>query len=198
MLRLLLSRCPRALVYDPLHIMSPGLILEGREQLELWVDRFGDESNFRVIYRPAVDESDLEGMRVESDVFCYVARQITRVDLFFDEIDSFCTAKEPPPELHALLNFGRRHNISIRGAVRRPQVKIPRDWITETTRFTIFRTCDPGDAVFLQRYTGISYEDILALQQFEYFEWIEGNVTKHKMRNPYAIDSTGDSRIVGG
>ncbi len=185
MLRKILAKTDRALVFDPLKVMYPGLILESRSGLESWLDCRMDNQRFRLIYRPQVDESDSEGMAAESDYLCWIGRNIGNLDLFFDEVDSFSDAKAAPPQLKALLNFGRRHNVSIRGAVRRPQVKIPRDWITEATRFTIFRTCDPGDAVFLQRYTGIEYERILDLRPFEYWEWVEGAISRHKMTNPY-------------
>lgn len=183
MLRNLLSQNQnqRALVFDPLKIMAPGLVIESRLGLERWFDANGLSQRFRVIYRPAIDEANFEGLLQESDFFCWVGRCLENVDLFFDEVDSFSSPDKTPPELHAVLNFGRRLNISVRGAVRRPQVKIPRDWITEATRFTIFRTCDPSDAIFLQRYTGIPNEEILKLERFEFFEWMEGDISRGKL-----------------
>jgi hypothetical protein len=138
-----------------------------------------------VIYRPRVDEADYDGMRGESEYFCHLGRVLEHVELFFDELDTFARSDDEPAELYALLNYGRKHYVSVRGTVRRPQVKVPRDWVTETTRFTIFQTLDPLDCSALERWTRIPAEEFPKLEKFQFWEWFEGQTAKNRLENPY-------------
>lgn len=185
MLREILNQASRALIFDPLGVLYPGIIFYDRMSLEKWLDCHGENTRFRAIYRPQIDESDFDGMRRESEYFCYIGRVLEHVEMFFDELDTFARSEDEPAELYALLNYGRKHYVSVRGTVRRPQVKVPRDWVTETTRFSIFQTVDPLDCGVLQRWTGIPADEFPKLQKFEYWEWNEGKTIKKRLKNPY-------------
>lgn len=187
LLRYLLSNSARALAFDPLHILYPGLIVD-HDQLEDFFDLRADNQRFRVIYRPQKDEADFQGMLEEAEFFCWIARNFADCDLYFDEIDAIYTAgmkRKEYPELYALLNFGRRHEIGLCGVVRRPQTKMPQDWLSAVHRLTIFNIQHLPDLYMLRSKTGIPTEDMMALEQFEYLEWDEGPITRHKMENPY-------------
>jgi hypothetical protein len=186
MLRSLLRDSSRALAFDPLAVMSrEGLVIRRSPDLIRWLDRHAQSPRFRVIYQPQVEESDFEAIAAEVNLFCFLGRKLENIDLFFDEIDSFSNSESMPDELRALIDYGRKHNVSQFGSVRRPRVKIPKDWVAATTRFIIFRTCDQNDAGFLSGFTGIDKEEIMNLAPFEYFSWLEGDVKKAIMANPY-------------
>src|SRR3974377_214798 len=74
LLRRLLAHSCRALVFDPLGVMAPGLVVTNRRQMEEWIDAELFRRQFRLIYRPKIDEADGAGMKAEADWFCFVAR----------------------------------------------------------------------------------------------------------------------------
>ena len=159
LLRTLLKTAHRALSFDPLGVMYPGILIKTRGELENWLDLCGDNSRYRLVYRPQVDPADYEAMKLEADYLCWIGRSVKNVSLFFDELDSFARTDDASPELTYLLNFGRVDEVSIYGSVRRPQVKVPRDWITEATVVYVFQTTDSLDCGFLERKTGIPAGD---------------------------------------
>jgi hypothetical protein len=169
--------------------MYPGLILDCWEGVEKFIDECGDNPAFRMIYRPPVDEADTEGMQIESEKFCYAARMLENCELFFDEVDSFYHAADKPPQLLALLNYGRNHQVTMRGVVRRPQVKMPTDWMSETTRLTIFNTQNLQDLYLLEARTGIERGEFTCLEAFQYWEWNDGDVEKKTLPNPYEVSA---------
>lgn len=186
LLRKLVRATQRAITFDPLGVMYPGIVLESREALEGWLDVCGDNPRFRLVYRPQIDESDYEGMKSESEYLCWVARNIENVSIFFDELDTFARTDDAAPELTALLNFGRKHYVSVFGTVRRPQVKVPRDWVTEATVVYVFQTTDPLDCGCISRKTLIQPEELPRLEQFHYWEWHSGGeCQKRILDNPY-------------
>jgi hypothetical protein len=175
----------RAMCFDPLGVLYPGIALDGRKQLEQWIDRNGNNDRFKIIYRPMVDEANYQAMQRESEYFCCIARKLENVDCYFDELDTFARADDNPNELYALLNWGRRHNVSISGTVRRPQVKVPKEWFSETTDFYIFKTDDPLDCSLISRKTKISADEFGKLEPFEYWAKLPGICEKSKIISPY-------------
>lgn len=200
LLRQRLRDAARALVFDPLHIMSPGLVLYSHGELETWLDSHAEDPVFRVLYRPLVDEADRKGMKAESEYFCRAARYVEHCDLIFDEIDAIYEAEgEADPQLWALLNFGRNHSVSVRGTVRRPQVDLPRKWVTECNLWSIFYMDDTLDlAKVTGNCQGVSVDDIRALTPFHYIECDKenaGRITKREMKNPYNEKKLGGENI---
>jgi hypothetical protein len=185
MMREYIRKADRVLIFDPLGVMYPGLVVTSRRQLEGWLDTHWDNPRFKVVYRPQVDETDRLGMLAESEFISCLGRQLEHVEVCFDEIDTFALAGDKPKELLALLNWGRKHWVSIRGTVRRPVVRVPSDYIGEITRFSIFNVMKPVDRVELSRWTGIDSEDFTKLQKWEYFEWNEGLVSRQFWPDPY-------------
>jgi hypothetical protein len=169
-------------------VVDYGLVVESRNQLERWVDNRCENSAYRVVYRPEFDRADRKALRREAEFLSRLAGSITHIEIFFDEIDTFGRGDDDAdslPELFGLLNFARKDYVSIRGTVRRPQVKVPRDWITETTRCSIFQVIDPLDCAVLEKRTEIPAEEFRKLQKFEFWEWFEGEKRLIKMGNPY-------------
>jgi len=175
----------RAMIFDPLQVMYPGIVCIDRRQVEKWLDRHCDSPRWKLVYRPPVKRTDREGMQAEAEFYFNLASNIRNVHVFCDEIDTFGRGEDEPDELFALLNWGRIDYVSLTGTVRRPQVKVPRDWATETTIFSIFSTVDPTDCSFLERRTRIPANEFAMLQKFEYWEWQAGKSEKKKLENPY-------------
>ena len=185
LLRKILAAAPRAIVFDPLGVMYPGVVLRSHSELEDWLDVNGDNSRFRIVYRPGIDEADSGRLKSEREFICWVGRNIKHVSLFFDELDMFCGVDDAGPELVVLLNQGRRHYVDVWGTVRRPQVKVPRDWWTEATVICVFQITDSLDAGVISRKTLIDAAEFHKLQPFQFWEWRNGVTKCCKFQNPY-------------
>lgn len=165
--------------------MRPGLLCSSRDQVEHALDN--DLEQFRIIYQPGIDEKQVKLLQAEMEYICDIARTVRDVALFVDEIDSFGEWDRERlalciPSLHAVVNFGRKKEIDVYATVRRPQVTIPRVWVTESQTIAIFKTLDPYDLTFISRECRrrISEEEIEALQEWECFEYsrMRGEVKK--------------------
>lgn len=181
LLRQILRETDRALVLDVLGNFRPGLYCRSREEILSYFKRNSDLRRFRVIYYPAIDLSRREAVFEEADFICRLSRAVAPCDVFIDELDTFCDATELPPEMDVLIRYGRNIGVSLRAAVRRPRSVIPRHYITETTRFSIFRCVDPNDSSFLESYTGISKEAIARLEVLQYLDWREGDIRRFRL-----------------
>lgn len=169
------------MVFDPLGVITGGILCYGRTALMAEADKKNKKPYFKLVYRPAnVDIDDFDQMSAEADLFCRLAWHIGAIDLFFDEIDSFAKASQERSPMIALINWGRNKNISVIGTVRRPSRKIPRDWITEITKYSIFQTRDPYDVSAISNWTGIEPEKLRSLEKFEYIEWDNEKITSKK------------------
>jgi hypothetical protein len=157
--------------------MTPGLVCHYRDELEEFLD--SEREVFRIIYRPhqedgrPIPEHEIALLQSEMDWLAGVARETGGLDLFVDEIDTIGEwSKEKMsiavPQFWGLVNFGRRRNVSIHGTVRRPQVKIPMDWVTETTHWAVFKMDNEYDIRAIQQKFPAEVEQIKSLQQFEY------------------------------
>lgn len=185
-LRNLLKMAYRAISYDPLGVMYPGIVINSRPELETWLDRYGENPRYKLIYRPGIDEADSEALRVEAEYICWVGRSLEHVSLFFDELDMFANVEYAGPELVVLLNQGRRHYVDVYGSVRRPQVKVPRDWWTEATVIYTYQVTDALDAGVISRKTQIDPGEFLQLPKFTYWEWRNnGSTPAKRFFNPY-------------
>jgi len=175
----------RLIAFDPLGVLYPGILCKGRKCFEKKIDQLWKKDSFRVLYQPGIDETDYEKMRKESEIVCSYARQMENIGVFFDEIDTFAKTDEKNSKLLGLINWGRVHNVSVTGTVRRPQAKIPRDWTTEITRYSIFNLQDTYDCNAVKEWTGVAREEMRALKPFEYIQWTTDKTEKIVMKSPY-------------
>lgn len=173
LLRALQIKTDRALVFDCFGNFDTGLLI--RSQSELWHYLNQYLNHFRIIYRPAIDVTDRDLLTAEINYLCRIARAVNPCGLFLDELDTFCDATSLPAELDILIRYGRNIEVSLHAAVRRPKAVIPRHYVTETTRFSIFRCVDPSDGAFLEDFTGIPREKIQALPELRFIDWLEGD-----------------------
>lgn len=182
LMRALLGQSNRAVCLDLIGNLEPGLIVHSRNEALEYLH--GGTKRFRVIYRPPIDLADREAVYAEANWLCHLARALGPCEIFLDEIDSFCDGETIPPQLDLLVRYGRNIEVTLRGAARRPAVVIPRHFVSETTRWSIFHCADPYDLSFLERYTGIPKEKISALPPLSFFDWNQGTVTKRKIAIP--------------
>lgn len=181
LLRQMMMEEPRAIAFDPLGILYPGIICYGRSALVSMADKLAGNEKFKLIFRPQKTVTDFQIMQDEAEYACSIAWELENIGVYFDEIDSFARASDERSKLLALINWGRNKNISVKGTVRRPVKKIPRDWVTEITRYSIFCTKDPFDLNAISQWTMIKPEEIRELAIFEYFDWIEGEFIRKKL-----------------
>jgi len=202
-LRQLLNQSERALVYDPLGNFTQGVICIDQFSLKSYLER-NINGRFRVIYRPPIDMLDRRsGIGAERvDWLCMVARWVAPVELYFDELSQIADVDEIPDQLFGLVRYGRNISVTIRGAVQRPRVVIPRHYLTETTRLSIFQMIDPLDRSYVADYSGIPEDQISSLKPLECMEWTDIGVTRFFLtipndRNRLISDTKLDAPIQG-
>lgn len=171
--------CTRGLVFDLLGAFGHGLVVSSPAEAVHWF--WQEPRKFRVLFRPLINLSDRSAVFCMADWCCELARAIGPLELYLDELDAYASSSELPPNLDLLIRYGRHAGVTIRAAVRRPRAVVPRHFVTETTRLSIFRTVDPADRDFLKDFTGIDSDAMAALQPYHFFEWYEGRVTQRRV-----------------
>ncbi len=181
LLRKLIRDSSRCLVFDALANFNYGVISSSQYDIRRYLEENeaeNPERKFRVIYRPDIDIAKRSELSESADWLCMVARSIGNCEIFFDEIDSFSSGSDMPEQLDVLVRFGRNIGISMHAAVRRPKVVIPRHWISETTRWSIFQVTDPLDSSFIEEATRIPRDTITRLPRYRYILVDEGIIKK--------------------
>jgi hypothetical protein len=183
LLRAMIGESSRALVFDCLSNFQNGVVSNSQETIKQYLlsrdCQKNREAKFRIIYRPNIDIAKRDHLSDSANWLCMVARAVGYCDLFFDELDTFADASEMPEQLDLLVRFGRNIGVSMHAAVRRPKVVIPRHWISETTRFSIFRITDPLDSSFLEDCTGIDRTRFNGLLPLHYISADEGIISEN-------------------
>jgi hypothetical protein len=177
LMRKLISQCDRVLVFDALANFNYGVVSSSQYQIKQYLSKL--PKKFRVVYRPQIDITDRENLAKAGDWLCMLSRSVHNCDLFFDELDSFADATHMPVQLDCLVRFGRHIGISMHAAVRRPKAVIPKHWITETNRWSIFQVTDPDDSGFLEDATHIPRDRIVTLADYHYILADHGIISDH-------------------
>lgn len=186
-LRLKIRAAARVLVFDPINVLyGEGINFYSRDELTQWIAVNGENERFKVVYHPPCDPADFKAMQLEADWFCWVARNLKNVSIFFDELDLCAEVDKIGNHLNYILNIGRNDSISIYGSVRRPLVKVPRDWMTEANVIYAFQTTDNLDCGKLASKMMVPADEFPKLKQFHYLEWRSGEGVKQcVLQNPY-------------
>ena len=120
---------------------------------------------------------------------CALARAVGNLVLGADELDNFCDSswgpKRMPPELNAIVQYGRHFRVAMLGVTRVPQ-EVARGYRSQCERFLMFHTDDPDHLEALAKFCG---QDIAAklpsLPKYRYLQWqkgISGAQMKGKVR----------------
>jgi len=121
----------------------------------------------RLIYRPPVEEE--QDAYAQNRFFQWVYwREHTR--LYVDEAYALLGGSNPSFYLQACLSRGRERGISTLIATQRPS-RIPLITLSEAEHFYIFRLNLPQDQRRIEEITGITVEEQLSLEQFQFFYW---------------------------
>jgi hypothetical protein len=169
-LRAILRETSRALVFDPIGNFRPGLVVTSQAELVDYLHRV-QHLPFRILYRPRCEVTDREVLAWEANFLCRSSRVFPGVSLFLDEIDTFADCDSMPPELSALITYGRNITVTIHAAVRRPKTVIPRHYVTETTQMSVFHLVDAEDCKFVESFTHLDQAELERLPELEFWRW---------------------------
>ena len=169
-MRAILRETGRALVFDPIHNLAPGLIVTTQAELLDYLHRVR-RLPFRILYRPQCEVTDREILAWEANFVCRCARAFPGVSVFLDEIDTFADCVSMPEELSALITYGQNISVTLHCAVRRPKAVIPRHYVTETTQMSVFHLIDPEDCSFVTAFTHLERQELELLPKLEFWRW---------------------------
>jgi hypothetical protein len=129
-----------------------------------------DEGERRIIYTPHPTLAEDEANQAELFYWIY-ERGNTR--FYIDEATQIVyNGGKPPRYLTAILNRGRERGISCLTATQRPS-GVPMNILSESGDYYVFKTFLPQDQQRIEAITGISSEEQLNLNDYEFYHFNE-------------------------
>jgi hypothetical protein len=186
-----LAKC-RRIIFDPKnqyrsekgYDISGWTVLHRPGELRMHLAHHINSEVVKVIYKPLSGELMWHFKAVTRIVLEYGQRS-KGVLYGVDEIDLFCDPgvklKDGCPQLHQVVEYGRHHGVSMSCTTRRPHA-VSRSLTAECAEFRIFKTNEPLDKKYFEKYIGSAVKELPNLGKYEYLWWID----------------TGDSEVRGG
>jgi hypothetical protein len=164
----------RFLVEDPRKPWSVSWNPKNSDAIKEWTNQtevsslraLMDSDDQRLIYTP--DPFHAEDEYTQTEFFTWIyERKNTR--LYIDEATQIKYGGTRIPRfLNAVLNRGRERGISTLTATQRP-ASIPMNVLSESEHFYIFKVLLPQDRARIEAVTGLTVEDQVSLEDFEFF-----------------------------
>lgn len=150
----------------------------------------------RILYRPSFAESWDRGWQEKFFEWIFFQQHVR---CYVDECARLLGGTYPNQFLNACLTQGRELGVSILATTQRP-VSIPVILMSEATKIFLFRLNWPDDQKRMENITGVSVEEQLKLEQYEF--WYYNAVTRSRQKTKLDISSfsrgskEGESREV--
>lgn len=126
-------------------------------------------SDFRLIYKPPGDESEIREDIAEICKLCDACENLT---LVVEEINIIFDEKRPPTEFNNMIFSGRKSGIELIGVAQRP-FGFGRKLTSQAKEFYIFYNREPGDVRFFKQSLGTDAAlEICTLEQYQYLRWV--------------------------
>lgn len=167
--RRLIEDVRRFLVVDTLGCdYTDGIIFHSlRELKEFWLKVYAGD--FRIIYRPEGDESEIIEDIAEICSLCAACENMT---LVVEELNIIFDSNRPPNEFNRMIFSGRKPGIELIGVAQRPY-GFGRKLTSQAKEFYVFCNREPDDVTFFKKYLGKeASEAIRNLEQYHYLKWI--------------------------
>lgn len=175
-----------SIVYDPKHSRTISA-WPYQEFIYDWDElREVGEDDYRIVYRPSIDEADDRGMQLAFFRLVYVQGGIR---CYVDECSELLGDSRPNRYLKGCIQRGRELGLSMVCTTQRP-VDIPLITMSEATRLYAFRLGMPEDRSRICKITGFADEQIASLQPRQFLYW---DVYRGRIEKPFTLDVSGIS-----
>lgn len=167
--RNLIKNIRRLLVVDTLgHDYSDGVSFHSFVELKkFWLKVYSGD--FRLIYKPPGDESEIREDIAEICTFCEACENMT---LVVEELNIIFDENRPPTEFNRMIFSGRKPVVELIGVAQRP-FGFGRKLTSQAKEFYVFYNREPSDVRFFKEYLGSDAAlAICTLEQYQYLKWI--------------------------
>lgn len=173
-----------SIVYDPKHSRTISA-WPYQEFIYSW-DELQDvgAEDYRIVYRPDLDEADDKAMQLAFFRWVYVQRHIR---CYVDECSELLGETRPNRYLKGCIMRGRELGISMICTTQRPS-GIPIITMSEATRLFIFRLNMPEDQQRISDIAGFSKIQIATLPPHKFLYW---DAYHGRIDEPFTLDVSG-------
>ena len=127
------------------------------------------QGDFRIIYKPAGDDSEIREDIAEICTLCEACENLT---LVIEELNIIFDEQRPPTEFNKMIFSGREPGIELIGVAQRP-FGFGRKLSSQAKEFYVFYNREPGDVRFFKQSLGSEAAlAICTLEQYQYLKWI--------------------------
>lgn len=168
---------PKLIIYDTLCEYTDGIICEDYQTLcQAWLKVY-DKPNYKLVYQPA---DPMEYF----DSICARVYSCGDITFLVEEVDTFLSLNTSGLS-RSFLNIiqrGRHNNIEFIGITQRPYA-LPAILRSQCKELYTFRQFEKRDLDWLKGILGESANEVEALQQYEYIEFVDGSINKGKTKS---------------